>query len=137
MTYILVAPDGRRIEWAGSAGQIEDRARTFNLYHRGPEGSAYTIQFASADLIVNEYPQDEIPEPGGYNLIAVMDDGDVLCEWCVRDPFNPIEDRRKDHHAGGYTGWGLVGWSTTGDTDSYTVCANCNRVLVEDTETEE
>jgi hypothetical protein len=99
-------------------------------------GSTYYVTYDD-DEVVNEYPQDDIPEPGGYNLIALMDDGDTLCEWCVRDPFNPVTDRRTDNRATWRgDGWGVVAWVTTGDTEGFTACAHCNRVLVEDTEEE-
>lgn len=79
---------------------------------------------------VNQYPAEMIPDLfGGHVLIAVMDDAGTLCESCVRDPQNPV-------HSGeaGNDGWGIIGWSYSGETDDYTTCDHCGRVLVEDYE---
>lgn len=70
----------------------------------------------------------EVPNPfGGVSLFAVMDDGGTLCERCVTDPTNPVhpDDDSRD-------GWGVVGWDTTGNTDSGVVCDHCGRVLQEE-----
>lgn len=63
---------------------------------------------------------------GGVSLFAVMDDGGTLCESCVRDESNPVHP-----DDGSNDGWGVVGFDTTGNTDSGVVCDHCNRVLQE------
>ncbi len=72
---------------------------------------------------------DQVPEPGGYNLIAVMDDGGTLCESCLTDASNPIHDARKLDKW--HDGWGVIGWMTSGDTDEFTACDHCGNVIVE------
>jgi hypothetical protein len=65
--------------------------------------------------------------PGGYPLIAVMDDGEELCADCVNDPRNPV------HYSGSADGWrvdGYLGLETTSEPDYGSVyCAHCNRQL--------
>ena len=72
-----------------------------------------------------------VPEPYGcVALMALMDDGETLCEQCVRDPSNPVEDRRIDPHGGFYTGWGVVGFFTSGECEDGETCAHYNRIIV-------
>ena len=81
---------------------------------------------------VNGYDPDNIPDAfGGVWLFAVMDDGGTLCEGCVRDETNPVEDRRNDPHTGGYSGWGVIGWDTTQNVEEFLACDHCGKVLVE------
>lgn len=66
---------------------------------------------------------------GGYALLAAMDDGGTLCEPCTVDPANPVTDQRSDLHGGGYSGWGVVGFFTSGDIDEDVSCDHCGRVI--------
>lgn len=82
------------------------------------------------DAPVNQFPQDQIPDPWSSTLIVVMDDGDTLCETCMRDPRNPVHDSRSpDESPYGADGWGVVGFDYGGNTDEDTRCAHCNRQL--------
>ena len=81
------------------------------------------------DAPVNQYPRDKVPDCMGYLPIAVTDDGDTLCEQCVLDPTNPVHEAGpNDRHP---DGWGVIGWTHSGECEDLTVCAHCNRVLVE------
>ena len=72
----------------------------------------------------NEYPADLIPDIfGGVRLIAIMDDGESLCETCVRDQTNPV------HRGGDGDGWRIEGWTTTGDLEEPDHCAHCNKTI--------
>lgn len=82
----------------------------------------------------NQYPTSKVPDCGGYFLIALTDDGDTLCERCVVDPTNPVHEHSPNAPRGEGDGWGVVGWFTSGEIDSLTVCAHCSTVLVEDWE---
>jgi hypothetical protein len=107
-------------------GPIEDmeRAATTALYM-----IAERLMTAVAEEIIAT-TRPTIPDMmGGYRLIAIMDDGGALCETCVRDESNPV------HAHGDADGWRVDGWSTTGETDDYTACDHCGKVLVDGDET--
>lgn len=75
------------------------------------------------------------PDTGSYHPIALMDDGGTLCEHCVSDPKNPVysvHDVDTANYPDGRDGWCVVGWFSSGDTDSLAVCDHCGRVIVED-----
>lgn len=72
---------------------------------------------------VDDDPRPVVPDAMGYTPFAVCDDGEVLCEQCVRDETNPV------HTGGEADGWRVDGWSHTGEVESFTACAHCYRVL--------
>lgn len=82
------------------------------------------------DAPVNQYPVSKVPDMfGGYMLMAITDDGDTLCEFCVIDPTNPVWESSPLASDG--DGWGVVGWDSSASTDEGYNCAHCNRVLSE------
>ena len=60
--------------------------------------------------------------PGGYPVVHVMNDGEVLCADCVNNPKNPV-------HEGGYRD----GWRIEGSQIHYEgpdeICAHCGKVI--------
>lgn len=68
---------------------------------------------------------------GGVSLMALMDDGETLCEQCLIDPRNPVHDARVTDEW--RDGWGVVGFFTSGECDegSLEICAHCNRTIVD------
>lgn len=82
------------------------------------------------DAPTNQYPADKVPDCGGYFPIAVTDDGDTMCERCVLDPTNPVHEHSANESHD--DGWGIIGWTYDGECESFTACAHCNTVLVED-----
>lgn len=123
---------GRRILTTDSQGFVSQ-------YRYASEDEAKT-DFAEMcdaywrDSSENDYAtgRAEIPETLSYSPYAVMDDGGVLCEHCVRDADNPVHDETSrgdsDRRA---DGWGVVGWGHSGDSDETVTCDHCNRVIVE------
>jgi hypothetical protein len=74
---------------------------------------------------------DLVPDAGGYDVFAVMDDGDVLCRKCVLDPTNPVHDERSVQ---GLTtinsdGWGVVAFEHTGNLEEPECCSHCNKEI--------
>jgi hypothetical protein len=67
----------------------------------------------------------------GYEWFGITDDSDTMCFRCVTKEY-PLVVRSTIQHAN--DGWGIVGFSNTGDTDSLTICAHCNTVIVEEWE---
>lgn len=64
----------------------------------------------------------DLPDPGGYALLAVLEDGELLCEACLRNPDNPV-------HPGDYgDGWGVCGFITNESADDEQ-CAHCHKNL--------
>lgn len=64
----------------------------------------------------------DIPDSMGYALAAVTTDGGTLCERCVADPSNPVHIDPSDND-----GWGVVGWTHSGETDDPDYCDHCGR----------
>lgn len=79
------------------------------------------------DAPTNQYPVNDIPDAMGYALIAYTDDGDMLCEVCVRESTNPVHKSEMGEYTG--DGWGVIGWGHSGDTDTCFDCGHCNKVL--------
>lgn len=76
-----------------------------------------------------------VPDPGGYQLLALMDDGGTLCERCATDPANPVHDERNAAGPASTDGWGLVAFYTSGDVDTEgATCDHCGRIIVEPAE---
>jgi hypothetical protein len=74
------------------------------------------------------YAEERYAWPGGYELFTVQDDGGVLCAPCVLD--NWVEVSSSD----GRDGWGIIGWSHTGEDDGPVICDHCGRVILEELE---
>lgn len=139
-----MSDNDRIIGWeAGSAAAIEGKPIADALIPV-PEGIEHSDDYREgvrngyAEYTESENPfatgASELPDiVGGYDLFAVMDDGDVLCEPCVIDPNNPVRDQRKTNpHDGGYDGWGVIDFDFTGNCDADSVnCAHCSRVIHE------
>jgi hypothetical protein len=62
-----------------------------------------------------------VPDPGGYTIAALMDDGEALCESCLIDPTNPV------HILGDDDGWRWVAWMTSGEAEEPDHCAHCSK----------
>lgn len=70
-------------------------------------------------------PLEKYAFPGGYEIFAVMDDGEILCADCVNDPTNPV------HFSEDADGWRIEGIDTSegfdlGQTEH---CAHCNKEI--------
>jgi hypothetical protein len=68
----------------------------------------------------NEDGRPITPDSGGYNVFAVLDDGDVLCHKCVENPSNPVHTDPTFHD-----GWCVIGWDHTGNLDEDLYCGHC------------
>ena len=72
--------------------------------------------------------------PGGYEIVAVMDDGEILCMDCCKNNYREILDSTLHDIE---DGWKLAGFMMeavspdccTDDLISY--CAHCNKVFGE------
>ncbi len=65
--------------------------------------------------------------PGGYELFAVMNDGEVLCFGCVRENYRQIAFATRQKHD--HSGWSCEGFDHTGNTDEIECCAHCSREI--------
>lgn len=127
MAWIAEAYDKRLQAFTTEA----DAAEFVNTMNHYGASDAYSYrEVGDGDEVVNTYPPDAVPEAGGYGVAAICDDGGILCEWCVRDPFNPVHDQR-DRPFQSSDGWGVVGWFNTGEVDEALDCDHCGRVIVE------
>jgi len=57
--------------------------------------------------------------PGGYTVVAVMDDGELMCHACV-----VASDEVHDHDGGCGDGWGFVSGDILWEGPSH-YCAEC------------
>jgi hypothetical protein len=67
--------------------------------------------------------------PGGYLLVLVMDDGEVLCPDCVASEFSQISHSHRHDIKDGWKPVGMMILEESPDGD--TMCAHCNKVLME------
>lgn len=60
--------------------------------------------------------------PGGYPIVYLVDDGDILCPACANDPSNPV------HEGGDCDGWRLeaaqIHWEGAAE-----ICAHCGAAI--------
>ena len=75
-------------------------------------------------MTLKEFRENPFAWPGGYALLALMGDGDVLCHPCVK-----AESEVHEGHDSGDDPWwrfedGFIHWE--GDP---IICANCNKPL--------
>jgi hypothetical protein len=82
--------------------------------------------------MTNPFPnRANVPDVfGGVALLALLDDGETLCERCLVDPSNPVHDARNDSDAL-RDGWGVVAFFTSDECESTEICAHCNRVIID------
>jgi len=60
--------------------------------------------------------------PGGYPVVHVLHDGEILCADCVNDPSNPV------HEGGENDGWRIEG-SQIHYEGPDEICAHCGKVI--------
>lgn len=65
---------------------------------------------------------------GAYCWAAVMSDGALLCETCVRKEYRQIFKVTRDHVD---DGWAVQGIANSSESDCTEVCANCTRTIWE------
>ena len=64
--------------------------------------------------------------PGGYEVIAVLHDGELLCSKCTRDNWREVVDETKYD---GADQWKVVGIMTSDWMENYETCVHCGRML--------
>ena len=83
-------------------------------------------------LTGNEFVDGVHPAPDcqGYHPIALVADGELLCEHCVMDPTNPVQYRPNGDvdYWDSDAQWTVVAWTHSGDLDGEDhQCAHCYR----------
>ena len=82
---------------------------------------------------INPFAAGTSPAPDcqGYHPIAIVADGELLCEHCVMDATNPIIDGTGTLPADGDPAddqWTVVAWTNSGDLEDHgEQCAHCYR----------
>jgi alkylhydroperoxidase family enzyme len=82
---------------------------------------------------INPFAAGTSPAPDcqGYHPIAIVADGELLCEHCVMDASNPIIDGTGRLPADGDPAddqWTVVAWTNSGDLDDHgEQCGHCYR----------
>lgn len=82
---------------------------------------------AGTDQKYLDLAKEKFAWPGGYEMYFVTSDGGVLCADCV---VNEWADEIAE--ADDWGGWKIEGVGSEADTDSLTICDNCNRTIIED-----
>ena len=60
---------------------------------------------------------------GGYVWAGVMSDGELLCVPCLRAEYRQVFRATRDSDQ---SGWALVGYVHSGESESTEYCAHCN-----------
>lgn len=69
--------------------------------------------------------------PGGYELFAIMNDGESVCYPCLKSNlYQVIYSTRHNMR----DGWRVAGFECVANIESETVCAHCGHVINEDSE---
>ena len=84
---------------------------------------------------INPFAAGTSPAPDcqGYHPIALVADGELLCEHCVMDASNPIIDGTDQRYpyadmAIEDAQWTVIGWMNSGDLEDDTdQCSHCYR----------
>lgn len=71
--------------------------------------------------------------PGGYEIYGITSDGGVLCCDCMRREYRLIAQSRRHNYN---DGWQVQAIALDCETDSFTACDHCYRVIVEGYEDE-
>ena len=81
--------------------------------------------------VVRIIARDRYAWPGGYELLAVMDDGALVCSGCLHENYREI---LTDTKKGWNTGWRVVGYTTDDccEKDNADYCAHCNKPLFDE-----
>lgn len=78
-------------------------------------------------MTLKEYQDTPYAWPGGYQILALMGDNEVLCHGCCCDKSNPIYDEVMyldgDDRAWGFVA-GFIHWEGSPE-----YCAHCNKEL--------
>ena len=61
--------------------------------------------------------------PGGYELAAVMRDGELLCFDCCRSEYPQIA------RADSRSNWRAIGYTSTAEMEEPEICAHCGRAI--------
>lgn len=72
--------------------------------------------------------------PGGYEIYGITSDGACLCMNCIRDNYRLILDSVRNKFN---DGWCVVAFDCAANTDGFTACDHCARVIVDDEENNE
>jgi len=64
----------------------------------------------------------------GYFWAAVMADGELMCERCVRENYRQCYRETRDESQ---SGWACIGLTNCGETEDPASCVHCNRTLWE------
>lgn len=74
-----------------------------------------------------------MPDCQGYHPIALVADGELLCEHCVADPTNPVIDGTDDGvpiDDPADEQWTVVSWMNSETLDDSDQCSHCYRTWV-------
>ena len=66
--------------------------------------------------------------PGGYEIYGITSDGGILCCDCMRREYRQIAYARKFNVN---DGWQVCALALDCETDTFTACDHCGRVIVE------
>lgn len=64
--------------------------------------------------------------PGGYDIIGVCGDGEMLCAKCIRDNYKLVMAATRYDAA---QGWDIAWYMTADWVEESTLCCNCYREL--------
>lgn len=65
---------------------------------------------------------------GGYTWAGVLSGGELLCVPCLRAEYRQVFRATRDQDK---SGWALVGYANSGESESTEYCVNCNKPVWE------
>lgn len=71
--------------------------------------------------------------PGGYEIYGITEDGGILCCDCMRTEYRLISSARRYNSR---DGWQVCALALDCETDTFTACDHCGRVIVDHDESE-
>lgn len=96
---------------------------TYNCQNPGNVWREYKYNTDRHTDVAKYVARERYAWPGGYELFAVTDDGDILCPDCCRSEFTSIATSCRGD------GWHTVAVGSMSETDSETICGHCGRDL--------
>jgi hypothetical protein len=68
--------------------------------------------------------------PGGYELLAVTNDGALLCSQCVIDNFRLCLESARDYQNDIYAdGWRVDAIALSDELENFEQCSHCNKMI--------
>jgi hypothetical protein len=107
-------------------------ARIIETFNHMPGGAWRTITYnlETARDRARYIARERFAFPGGYELLAVMDDSALMCSQCVKDNFRLCLESARDYKNDiSADGWRIDAMILSSECENFETCDNCNAHL--------